>query len=188
MQHCAVIFIGVFLFYLTNCIRQFWVHSSSSFTVENCSFYCNYRLNTVSVGGSKEKNRCIHSSQEIQQVLFLLPAEMIFIIKCKGLLDRNMSLFIWVRKNLEVYKYWWNNGSAILSNNFFYLRLFSFVPINKSKNDTNNYCDEESDGIILWIPPIGAVLFPEASFTLSNKWLRVFRQKVKVLCSRHWCA
>ncbi|KAF7820257.1 Coatomer subunit beta-1 [Senna tora] len=66
------------------------------------------------------------------------------------------------------------------------LRFTSLVPKYKSKHDTNNYCHEESDNIVLWISPVGPMLFPEAGFALSHEGLGIFGGKVKVLCSRLW--
>jgi hypothetical protein len=63
------------------------------------------------------------------------------------------------------------------------LQFISFLPENESKNNTYRYRQEEPDGIILGIPPVGPLLFPEATFALSNKGPGVFSSKIKIFCS-----
>ena len=55
--------------YLRKCVRQFGVHSSCSFTVEDCSLDRNYGLYSRGIASSKEENSSIGSSQKIDQVL-----------------------------------------------------------------------------------------------------------------------
>lgn len=63
------------------------------------------------------------------------------------------------------------------------LHFISFFPENESKNNAYRYRQEEPDGVILWIPPVGPVLFPKASFALSNKGLGMFSSEIKIFCS-----
>lgn len=58
------------------------------------------------------------------------------------------------------------------------LHLLSFIPEYDSKYYSNNSRQEEPDGIILWIPPVRQMLFPEACFALRNKSLGVFSWKM----------
>ena len=65
------------------------------------------------------------------------------------------------------------------------LHLASLVPEYYSKYNSNNSCHKESDDIVLGIPPVRPVLFPETCLELSNGGLGVFGGKVQVL--RFWC-
>lgn len=58
------------------------------------------------------------------------------------------------------------------------LRLVAFVPEYNAKKKTNDYSHEETDGVILWVPPVRPMLFPEASLTLGDKGLGVFVREI----------
>lgn len=61
------------------------------------------------------------------------------------------------------------------------LHFISFFPENDSEDKANNCCHEKPNSVVLWISPVGPMLFPEASLELSDKWLGVLCGKVKVL-------
>ena len=61
------------------------------------------------------------------------------------------------------------------------LRFLSFVPKYKSEHDTNKQCHKESDNIVLWVSPVGPVLFPEAGFALNHEGLGIFSGEVEIL-------
>lgn len=60
----------------------------------------------------------------------------------------------------------------------YYLHFVSFFPENNSKDKANNCCHEKSNSVVLWISPIGPMLFPEASLKLGDKWLGILCGKV----------
>lgn len=66
------------------------------------------------------------------------------------------------------------------------LHLLSFVPKYDPKYNSNDYCSENTNGVILWIPPVAPILLPETSFALSKKGLRVLCWETEVLGTWWW--
>lgn len=59
-----------------------------------------------------------------------------------------------------------------------HLHFISLFPENNSKDETDNSGHKESDNIVLRIPPVRPVLFPEASLELSKEWLGILGGEV----------
>jgi len=60
------------------------------------------------------------------------------------------------------------------------LHFVSFVPENEAKHKTNDNRHEEPNGVKPGVPPVGPVLFAEASMALSQEALGVLGGEVKV--------
>ena len=53
------------------------------------------------------------------------------------------------------------------------LHLVTRVPENNTKCKTDENCQEQTNSIIFWAPPVRPMLFPETRSALGNKWLGV---------------
>ena len=61
--------------------------------------------------------------------------------------------------------------------------MLSFVPEDKAKQDANNNCYEEPNGIILRVPHVRPMLFQETNLALRKKGLGIFGWEVEILGS-----
>lgn len=52
-----------------------------------------------------------------------------------------------------------------------HLVLVSFFPKDDTEHETDDHRHEESDSVVLRVPPVGPVLFPETSLALSEERL-----------------
>lgn len=68
------------------------------------------------------------------------------------------------------------------------LRLVSFIPEDQPEQNSDHDRHEESDGVVLRVPPVGPMLFPEAGLALREERLGVLRREVKIAASRGWHA
>lgn len=65
------------------------------------------------------------------------------------------------------------------------IRFMCFMPENRAKHESLDYCHEESDTVILRISPVRPILFPEVSFALNKKRLGILGWEVQILGI--WC-
>ena len=64
----------------------------------------------------------------------------------------------------------------------------SLVPEYNTKDNADGYGQNETDNIVLWIPPVRPILLPKASSKLNMERLRVFSWKVEITTAKCWSA
>lgn len=64
----------------------------------------------------------------------------------------------------------------------------TFLPENNTKHDTNDNRLQETDGVVLRVPPVRPVLLPEAGSALGGEGLRELGRKVEISRARRWSA